>query len=165
MGDWLSFLPLIFSVTIAQALGVGLAWGADVLSWKWRQDGKRLFAFNLLILAALLPNILAPRALALLLTATLFWLLLVAAVQKCQWKITFNTALFKVLVQLSCFYLVLAGLAWLIIIKMRFNDDTLNSVGFVSALLSYALLSLFRPTIYGTWNAWRQNSGKNRRVR
>lgn len=153
-----AFLPMLPPILLAQALGVGLAWGVEALSWKWRRGGKNLFAFNLVLLAGLLPRILVLRALIWLLVVTLFWLIGVAKVQSRGFGVTYRAAFLGALVQLSCFYVALAGWVWLVIIRLRSHNDGLNSLAFGSAALSFALLSLFRPTIYGAWQAWKKNS-------
>ncbi len=164
MSDYLSILPQII---LAQALGVGLAWGADAVSWKWRQDEKIVLAINCLNVVTIGFVVLLCLAFLSFLNCAgvfataLIWLFSVALVQKKQLKVMLYTAFFGVLMQLSCFGWALGAALLLLSFSWPFIQDSLYLTWLVSALLTNALLSLFRPTIYSTWNTWRQNSRKN----
>lgn len=54
------WFDLAVFVILAQALGIGLAVSADALSWKWRRDEAKVFAFNCLSLVLLIPLGLGP---------------------------------------------------------------------------------------------------------
>lgn len=173
MSDWISFLPAII---IAQALGVGLAWFSDALSWKWRQNEKIVFALNVIGALALIPlavplffefwPIVNPIMTFLLIS---FWLPISAWVQKRQLSITYRAAFFGAMMQWVCFCLALwcgfVSLFFVSLIVSQIGPHWLWSIWLVSTTLTYALLSLFRPTIYGAWNAFRQNFKKNRPMR
>lgn len=178
MGNWLSFLPYIIC---AQALGVGVTWSIDMLSWIWRESEAAVFGLNFLNLFFGLPvafflysKSVNDAQVLWTLFWILFWLGCLAAVQKRQMKISFRAAFWGALMQAFCFCLgwMLFIVCVLLIFPLAFlqlDEFEWFCLAFVgTALVTYALLSLFRPTIYGTWNTmrdtWRQN-GKNRRVR
>lgn len=172
MPDFLALLPFILGIIVAQAIGVSLAWGVDAVSWKWRQNGKsdekRVFDWSVIGLASLLPlsaplyyEFLSPLIASAASVFLLFWLFVVAWVQKQQLKISLRAAVFGAVFQLVCLSFALGGCFLLMICFWLYVNDSLALIWLTTTVLTYALLSLFRPTIYGTWNAWRQNSRKN----
>ncbi len=161
------FLGFIIGIVIAQTLGVLMTWKIESKSWNWRPlsdisvsnfatDCLRavgLFAlFLLLIFGMSAPWFFAPP---------LLWLLLVARVQKRQLNVSFSDAFCGALLQFGCFGLLLFCGGFLAsIFRWFLNFGSFLTVWLVSAMLTHALLSLFRPTIYGTLDTYRQTTGK-----
>ena len=174
-------------VIVAQGLGVGLALGADAASCKWRPSEFVIVTLNCICLMVLFPSIAAlllqfssacfPSFLAIespfllpiiVLSASLllfFWLFLVAWVQKIQLKISLRAAFSEALLQFSFFTWAMSCAVMLLSAIWLFLEEEFVIIWLVSTILTYALLSLFRPTLYGTWNLWRENSRKNRPLR
>lgn len=170
MTGFVVFLPFI---VLAQALGVGLAWAVDALSWKWRANENAVFATNFMATILSFPILLVLPALQLgtqisipLMSApflVLAWVLLVAWVQKQQLKLPLRATFFGALMQLVCFDLsLLSSVVLLLIFRFLSFPGWCVVVYFFTATLTYALSALFRPAIYGTWQTYHQNSGKNR---
>ncbi len=161
-----NFLAQLPSILLAQTLGVGLALCVDALSWKWRRGEEAVFCFAFVGLATfLMLALVAPSSFRLPLFLIALWLLLVAWIQKRQWKLMFWDAFFGALMQLTCFCLAIFASLLLLYFNWPERFDGFTLLWFVSALLTHALLSRFRPTILGAWNALRENSGAKRRLR
>lgn len=174
-------LTVLSPVILAQAFGVALAWGVDALSWKWRRYEKTVFALNFFGLVTLPLTAFYPLVIVFLwdffslanvatvLGALLFWLLCVAWVQKQQMTLSLRATFCGALMQLLCFGWILGGSFLLAIPLLIFLPDGLfdrmTLVWLVSATLTYALLSLFRPTISAMATALRQSFRKNRPLR
>lgn len=179
MLDSVGFLPPILFV---QALGVALAWGADALSWKWRGKREVVFYLNLVSLVVLFP-LCAPlgrhpwsaETIIKWLAAAACWLVILALVQRKQVEISLRAAFFGAQMQLWCFVWSLYGgfgilisfpiSAFRVFPASSLLPYWLFLVWLVSATLTYALLSLFRPTISAMANALRQSLKKDRPLR
>ena len=165
-------------VILAQALSIGLTLRVDAVSWKWRRDAEKVAEINLVFLIGLLavallfhvaeslpPNFVAMFALSLL------WLFIAAGVQSRQNSITFHATFYAALMQFFCFACVffLCSFSRFAFLWIASSPRPLSAamafIGPLSALLTYALLSLFRPTIYGAWHAWRQTFRKQLKLR
>ncbi len=172
MGD---ILGNTLGVIIAQAVGVTIAWKSEALSWGWRHDQNSVLALKFLSALTLLPPlgivaVIPFDALGLsiwlvpgVISIPIIWLLLVAGVQKTQLKVSLSAAFFGAFLQLFCFglSLVIGGFFLLLFLALLPTNYLFPLTYLVSAILAHALLSLFRPAIYGTWNTYQQNSGKN----
>jgi hypothetical protein len=139
-------------------------WGADTLTWKWRDDEAATFSLNLFCAAVLLP-IAVLQALEAwgfwqvfsALTLTLVWMLFVACVQRKQFAISLRAAFFGALMQMFCFVLALCcfALCCVLVIFLFFLfsspkwgiDDWLMNIWLVSALATYFILTLPRPSV------------------
>ncbi|MBC7727510.1 MAG: hypothetical protein H7242_07805 [Microbacteriaceae bacterium] len=144
---------------------------ADPLSWKVRREEILVGAFNVfslflsLFFLASWPTGTPVSWLVIALSLVLLWLFFVAWVQKRQLKTSLQAAFFGALMQLTCFVWALFTFFLILVFPSRALPWWNLLLWLVTALLTYALLALFRPTIGEVWSAVRQNSGKNRRVR
>ncbi len=143
-------LLVIFSVVVAQALGVALAWGTNRISHRWRSREKLVTAVNaagsFFILIGLLRNLSFFQLFVALLVAFLV-LVWCAHVQAKQYRVSFKAAFQGAFFQLMVFYFSLTAVDW------AFNQFFLYRMGFGvlvfsgSAWISHFLFSFFKPTI------------------
>jgi hypothetical protein len=188
MQELLTYWPL---AVFGQAMGVALAWNIDTTLWMWRRFEIAILVANLFggiyLLVVALSHFQSWHSSILLLTNAekllippLCWQLIVTGIQGRQLKISLRTAFFAALMNSVVFACALHISSLLIVFLfavvsmvsmfvLEFDASSGFSVFGLfylgSATVSHALLALFRPTIYGTWHAWRQNSEKNRPMR